>query len=1230
MSNVQKIENALKEINEAVFQELCDAIIIRKYNNYSLFSRVGSQSGKQKTIKGTPDTLIRLPSGKYILVEYSTNISNKTSKIISDIRKCIDINANKGITIDQIEEIIVCINFNLSTSEIDKLLSEVSNYEIKLTIYQLDSLACELKLNHRDLARDYLNIPIDTGQIVTINTFINEYNKASRGIATPLDNPFLFREKEIEDINLALKVSDFIIIRGLAGVGKTRLAIESINLFLKSNVNYQCFCVSNKQCQLLDDLYSNIDNNKNLILFVDDANRIDTFGQILGYYKQYKANIKLIITVRDYAYLEIYNQIQVLCPHTIIINKFNDEQICQIISNDPYNIKNGEFQNNINRISEGNPRLAIMLSLLAIKTNNIECLHNVSELFECYFSTFVNDNGEFSKSINIKCLGLIACFYTLPYKDKTVIKGILDVYNINYEDFIDSIDVLEKLELVNIQFDYVKIPEQNLATFFFYKAFFKESQLSLQILVDNFFEKNIYQFEDIIISTERMFGNELFEHTLKSVLENYFSKLTDDKIKCELFTKFGVYLQDELLLFIYNKVSSLPIIQEQNYIIEKKNYNYILHKDNYIDLLSNLFSIQNNYKQAIELSFEYVRKCPNYISELAYYINYYFSFNDNSLNIDRQTFILEMLLKGMEEDDKLSFTLFYNVSLTFLKQSFFRLENEDIKSISNNILSYDIKSIINLRNKIWITIKKYFLVIPNDSFTLLSSYSDLDFLKSDLPYLIAIIDSKLDPLSILHCKYVNKIIRKYHKNYILDNKFEKLKQKFTNRTYEIYLIISWEYQLNKYTYGFDNYRDFKILKEKDIRSKFVFKTIKEIEEFYNAYKLIHTNIKEEEFYRSLDIIIDENFKQSIEIGYQILSVIIDNQNITNYCLCNNFYLNYLAENNIILFEKLFTSRIYNNRYYWVINLYLFYPEKLITAKISNEFLNFLNSLEYYYIDSFDPYLKYNAIDNNFLHKLITQIIYTNKTGSKKIKLSSHIFELGLNYFDNIDIAKEAYLQQIEFDSNYFDFDFKGLLNILKHDKFFLIDFVKLLWKTKNENSLHYEEKYFGIVWSIDDIEEVIKQIFDIAPKNAHSFGFRSHFCKIFFNGVDNKFKDRSNLFLFEYAKENNNDVNKMNVVVGVTRSMSYIFKVILQEHIKINTDINVFKHINWIAKGGIYNGNVIVGDINAVEWKEILSIIEEVDKSMKTQSIRYYIKEQIKNTLDQANWERKIRFLSKR
>ena len=284
MSRLQLIENALKSINPAAFQELCDCFLASQNSNYKVFIRSGSQSGKQKTTKGTPDTFLQLSNRNYIFVEYSTNITAGISKLEEDIKKCID-EAKTGIQIKLIDEIIICINFNLKPNEIQALKEIVSDEYIALTIHTLDSLAIELNLNFPNLAHQFLGLTLDTGQVVSIDQFIDEYNKASGGIATPLNNIFIHRENELEELKDSFQTNDFIILTGSPGVGKTKLAIEGIKSYLYENLSYEAYCISYKSHDLLEDLYQYFDSSKDYILFIDDANRNYHFDQIIGFYK---------------------------------------------------------------------------------------------------------------------------------------------------------------------------------------------------------------------------------------------------------------------------------------------------------------------------------------------------------------------------------------------------------------------------------------------------------------------------------------------------------------------------------------------------------------------------------------------------------------------------------------------------------------------------------------------------------------------------------------------------------------------------------------------------------------------------------------------------------------------------------------------------------------------------------------------------------------------------------
>ena len=92
--SLQEVENAIRVMNQAAFQKLGDLFMISRNRDYSAFVCIGSQYGKQKTTKGTPDTFILTHDGKYIMVEYSTNETKKEKKLIEDFEKCL---TEKGI-----------------------------------------------------------------------------------------------------------------------------------------------------------------------------------------------------------------------------------------------------------------------------------------------------------------------------------------------------------------------------------------------------------------------------------------------------------------------------------------------------------------------------------------------------------------------------------------------------------------------------------------------------------------------------------------------------------------------------------------------------------------------------------------------------------------------------------------------------------------------------------------------------------------------------------------------------------------------------------------------------------------------------------------------------------------------------------------------------------------------------------------------------------------------------
>ena len=67
MSRLTQIQDALRTIDQAKFQQLCDAYLVRR--GYKSINPIGLVIGKDKTAKGTPDTLLARDDGRYDLAE---------------------------------------------------------------------------------------------------------------------------------------------------------------------------------------------------------------------------------------------------------------------------------------------------------------------------------------------------------------------------------------------------------------------------------------------------------------------------------------------------------------------------------------------------------------------------------------------------------------------------------------------------------------------------------------------------------------------------------------------------------------------------------------------------------------------------------------------------------------------------------------------------------------------------------------------------------------------------------------------------------------------------------------------------------------------------------------------------------------------------------------------------------------------------------------------------------
>ena len=1240
MSRLQEIENRLSSINGAAFQELCDSYLKLKNNNYRAFSRVGSQSGKQKTTKGTPDSFFLLPNGNFLYVEATTNQTDK-DKLSKDIDACFDSKKTK-IPINKIEEIILCFNWKINQGEILKLDTRAQNYNKNVVIryLMLDDLALELKLNHRDLVHEYLGFPLDTGQIVSIKTFIAEYNKASQGISTPIDNTFLHREEEFKEFKDTIHSDDFIILTGAPGVGKTKLALEGIKSFLSENLDFEVYCVSYKHHTLLGDLPQYLDSNKDYILFVDDANRIDAFNQIIGFYKASRTGkLKVIITVRDYAFQEIKRLCQDFTPKRMDLLKFSDDQIIEIIKQKPFEILNSDYHKEIVRIADGNPRIAIMTALLARKEPNIYALRDVSDLFENYFSTFIKDDGEFAKDLNIKCLGLIAFFYTIPYKDKKITSSILDHFEMDYSSFIDSIDKLGKLELVDIQFEHVKIPEQNLSTYFFYKAFIKDDLLSFEMLLGNYYERNKNRFKDCVIPANNTFGAKNVMDKLQPFLKNYWKSIQNDEEKgFNFLSTFWFYLSADTFDFIYNIVKELPEANLENYEVTYENNAFSYNRNSVLELIQNFFIFQQKeLKDAIQLVFEYVRKKPEYLSDLLHKIceRLVFDTDDEEFGFRRQTDLFEILLEGLNKKDTLYAVAFYELSKTFLK---YRHQHTKGGRKPHSLCRYQYplsnnKVIQGFRASIWNAINENYINYPDESFNLLEYYSTISYgvikeiMEFDVPFVLTIIENHLKTEYFDHCKYVQDQVRWFKRNSISHPSFDLLIDSFRNSTYEIYLKIDWNRFGDKERREFDDYREYGRLKEEELRTSFVLTDEGEVNDFFKVFCFLKEKTRDEWYYNNpLDFVVDENYKRNPKVGIALLLKIIESNNQINY-VPGTILRNHLKTNDAVKeIWSMLQKSDFHLKPHWELSFYDYLDEALLDKKYVEALIDTVSNMQGSNIIHFDQFQRFLPVEPRLLQIILRKIVKKNEEGAR-LSVCTDFFSVHFNKLgDDFDLIKKAYIQQDKI-QNPFDYERKGLLNILNKTTKFLIEYVDSLYSEELRSFLD-NDKLLGFVWQVNDIEPILKEVFDLVVDKEEYLGISKHFCNAFFRNIPKALLEKAKGFLLEYVRENYGDYKKMNAIVDIARhSMKNIFEEILLLFVSLNQDVDVFSKIWWRGNVTSGMGDAILADSEIVDWKNILSIVEKSDVGMKLIPIKKYLDENIESCSRKGYGQRKRRFL---
>jgi hypothetical protein len=1168
MSKITQIERELLIINDSVFHRLCSAYIRYKYN-FNITDK-GLAKGKDKPAKGTPDSYI-LDDGKNLFVEITTQEVGVFEKFKNDIKKCLSLFENG----ESIEKIFLFYNSRLDITEKNKLLELGIQNETKIEIITLDELKYDLHRPYGFLAKEFLGIETDSGQILEIDRFIYENDKKT----TSLKNPFISRDSKLNEIITDSEQGNIVVLSGNPGTGKTRLAIEASMRLKEKNTSLKTYVITNKGQSIYYDLSSYFLPNHEYLIIVDDANRIGDLSRILELSILDELSVKLIITVRDYALGKIVKQFQEIDKisfRNIKIEKLSNKQIEDILSS--MNITAQLCIDKITYIANGNPRLAMMASEYALETNNCYALNNVTDIYDAYFSRIINEIEELKDKSLLITLGVISFHRSFDKENKAFNDIAFKIFQISENDFWENVFILHELELVDLfEKQIVKIADQIIAEYFFYYLWVKEKIIDFSILLENYLQNYSGKIRDNLYPIISNFDQVKVMESLKGAVNNFYdSERNNDDLIYNYFEIFWFYKKTEALVWLQERIEILPLNDNFELDFDKPVDIYNIQKYPYFELLK-LFGHHpdENFIISLDILFSYIKREQRILPQVVKYVQEELIFNSHSFNQSYfiQVKLFDFLFHKLSTDKNVFFykKIILAISDRFL-QVYFENTRAGVRNSNTFVLSqiyiHPTEEIIKIRSQIWEFLLAEYDNFKDEIFKILSNYIKESYAsifryeernkinspakkvaKYDKAFVLRFFEEVLTSKDFSHCKLLERFLSKF-KNDGVD--YSYLKRKFNSPIYELSLILKWDYLKLKRNHEVECRDELKEYKKHEIRS--YFKHHK-----YDDYIQLLEDIS---FLLSLESNHTLNVMQSLEIIF--LQIADCNEELLIRLLKHIFSTNNQIEfNSYDVVNALLTSEKYEMfdiyklikdndfklKSIWLQYFFLSIEDEIVDDFFYSEFIEMYKNWETNLNVRFEYWSKFKKY-NPDIFITVFQILL-NKTKNSDFSFGFHhwsLFEESVPEFkNNFEILKSIYIYKEDTESR-FDYGNKYLKELVEIDNEFLFVILDLLCLKNLHINSPNEDSNFEFIWDYENCNYLLERAIEFL-RDKYSLG--DDIINMFFPQNINK---KVTNFIIQFIVKYHDDKKKMkkifNVITYTYSSKRIYFLSILLEHVQ--------------------------------------------------------------------------------
>ncbi len=1152
IEKISIIEQHLLSIDPTQYQLLCLDFLVRKHPNLKEFPHeYGKALGADKVKKGVPDIYFTLSNGNYVYVECNTEKGNVFKKLKRDLLKCF----KTGINDEQIEKIFLCYTGNIISPSEDHELNDIAQKKRTiLEIIDIDSLKIALRTDYQYLAEKYFGIQIDSGQILDKVSFLEtqSYNKLSTGF-----NQKLFgRTKEIEEVLLNLLSNNIIILSGSAGVGKTKLGIEICNLWCNENPSFSSKFISPKSGRLNSEIYDHFENNADYIILVDDAFRLDDLEEVFYFNNRRIKKLKIILTVRDFTLRKIdkiITHLQLPNIPIISIERLKDEVINELLKDE--GVINTTCQYKINKLVNGNPRLALMAAQKALLVNNCDVLNNISEIYDFYFKPYLNERN---LPLNaIKSLGILSTFKIIRYYDDEIHSNLESAFGINKNQLWDNFDYLCQNELVEYNNsenpDSVRIIDQTLASYIFYKVFVEDKLLSFTALIKFTFSKNKGRIRDALRPILESYGYEYIRATVKPLVDEARIGSKDFSMdeKFEFYDEFSFCQENEIIIFmgeVLEKTESIPF-QIEN--LKESNRWYYGTDYKFINLAKKLNKSTRHTTLAFQIVLKYLEKHPSNFKEVVEYLKkeVYIHSDDHENGYSIQVKLFEIILKEAKHGSK--FEALYQALFKEISGKYLQIIAKGIsprKSLDSfrihNIYIDDVEAWNQKRMEIWhhaftflktdITTFKFIL---KDALELNSRKTfDSPILEKESRFVISQLNEILDPTKLSHCLIAYQYLDFIKSCKIKTKSFKLFFEKYNTQTYKHYKILAFNY--GSYS---------RKLRRHERRVNFEFRTdfikvyLTSKTKYYTArdyIRLIESfeeASKEQDLSHNLTIILIDLFEKSKNIFLEVIIELLKSGNkgkLSIPIIMEKLLLIFLQKEEELWY--IIDGYDYELKEKWKIDYLLLLPIELIEKKHFELLISSITSINYVYLhkSQIERIKKFEQkLGGGLFIKTFKKIIDL----CMEEKLNFHSYDLiesfSSEFVKSIDTLKKLYFY-LESNGRGYDYNGNAFKAILSLDNNFILEYLNHHFPKKyGYNSSEVTIYDWSFLWEYDDFNEKISNILAFFSNEQRRYYNNDKLIKGIFSPKTSKEKIIS--FLKVKIFENLNDINYINLIFNI-------------------------------------------------------------------------------------------------